>query len=77
MATKRKAASAEGKWAQLKDATGSFVDPITGWQLTRAEVAPWPENPGALTAEFIQKGHIIEADAPTDAPTDDEAAKTE
>lgn len=66
MAAKKKAASVNGKFAQLKDTTGSFVDPVTGWSLTRDEVAAWPDNPGASTQEWIQRGHIIEADAPTD-----------
>ncbi len=64
---KAKAPVEGGLLVQLKDTDVSFVDPQTGWTLTRDEVKPWPENPGAFTRALKEKGKIIEVEAEVQA----------
>ena len=44
---------------QLKDTSGSFFDPATGFSLTRDEVKELDDR-GSLTLQFKQAGHIVE-----------------
>lgn len=48
------------KQLKLKDTSGSFFDVATGFEVTREEVVDYPDNPGALTLEWIAKGLLIE-----------------
>ena len=52
---------------QLKDTSGSFFDPATGFSLTRDEVKDLDDR-GTLTSQFKHAGHIVEV-------TEDKAAK--
>lgn len=69
---KAKAPVEGGVLVQLKNTEVSFADPSTGWTLTREEIKPWPDNPGAATLALKEKGQIIEveAEATTPAPVE-------
>lgn len=62
MAKAKAKALSHGVQVQLKNTEVSFVDPNTGWTLTRDEVKPWPDNPGPATLALKEKGQIIEAE---------------
>jgi hypothetical protein len=62
---------------RLKDQTGMFHDPETGFSLIAKEVKPLPQNIGQLTRRWLNAGGLVSvaSSKPVDSKNIDEAEK--